>query len=641
LRLWALEAVPPGWRDDELINIHALSGQVLAGQFPLYFTGASGHEPLYHYLHAAVHAVLGFNVLSAHILSVALGTLTVALTRVLTRRLLTRGAARVASWTLALSFWSLMYSRTAIRHISLPPLAVATVYLLWRTLQSRNRPAQRRHALLLGLVVGVSLYTYPAARLLPVLVTATAAYLAILHRPLWRTQRRGLLLALGLAALLALPLGLVLARQSGADARISELAVPLRALREGNPAVLGRYAVTTLGMFHATGDPEWLYNIPGRPLFNLLGGLLFWLGVLICLIRWRRPRYFLLLLWMGLGLTPAFLSTPPASLSHTILAQPAAYVLPAVALTTPFETFRRWGATRRAVRIGGTLLALLFVVTNAARDLRDYFVVWPRLDMVRYLYRADYRDAAHSLNEHPEVTDVTMTSALFGMWDRLALALDTERSDPGVRLFNPQRALIWTAPGDPTLVLLTFYPPPEPPIEGLLATGAAPLPGTPTPNALTLEAREDLFPERALARFENGLELVDARWIETPAPAGEGTWILRTAWRVAEPLDLPAQPVVANPPPPGVYSGPRLRVFAHLLADDGAPLEVDDGLWVDPWTLRPGDRFIQVHRFPAPTGAGAPRHAALGLYDPKTGERWPIVDDAQAGERVLIPLPGR
>ncbi|MCK4451187.1 MAG: glycosyltransferase family 39 protein [Anaerolineae bacterium] len=132
LRLCCLETVPPGWRDDELINIHALSGEPLAGHFPLYFTGASGHEPLYHHLHAGVHAVLGFNALSGHLLSVAFGTLTVALTYALARRLFGHTTAAIASLMLSASFWSLMYSRTAIRHISLPPLALATFYLLWR-----------------------------------------------------------------------------------------------------------------------------------------------------------------------------------------------------------------------------------------------------------------------------------------------------------------------------------------------------------------------------------------------------------------------------------------------------------------------------------------------------------------------------
>jgi hypothetical protein len=52
-------------------------------------------------------------------------------------------------------------------------------------------------------------------------------------------------------------------------------------------------------------------------------------------------------------------------------------------------------------------------------------------------------------------------------------------------------------------------------------------------------------------------------------------------------------------------------------------LDTDDGLWVDPLTLQPGDRFVQIHRLSAPAASTAERHALeLGLYDPKTNQRW-------------------
>jgi CubicO group peptidase (beta-lactamase class C family) len=38
---------------------------------------------------------------------------------------------------------------------------------------------------------------------------------------------------------------------------------------------------------------------------------------------------------------------------------------------------------------------------------------------------------------------------------------------------------------------------------------------------------------------------------------------------------------------------------------DGAFLTGDDGLWVDPLTLRDGDVFLQRHALPAPDGAAA------------------------------------
>jgi len=664
LRLCCLETVPPGWRDDELINIHALSGELLAGRFPLYFTGASGHEPLYHYLHAGVHAVLGFNVLSGHLLSVAFGTLTVALTYTLARRLFGRMTAVIASLALTASFWSLMYSRTAIRHISLPPFALAAFYLFWRSLTGRSQISNpkkpgffRKTWFLVGFIVGISLYTYPAARLLPMLLGLCAAYLALFHRGQFSRCWSGLLLALVVTAILAVPLGIAIAQGRsetaaqgiGADARLAELAVPLRELRAGNPRPLLESIWTTLGMFHATGDPEWLYNISSRPVFNLLGGTLLWAGVVLCLCRWRQPRYFFLLLWLGLGLLPAFVSTPPASLSHTILAQPLAYILPALPLVGAY----RWLTTRHspfAIRhsllvVAHCSLVILFLTTNAARDLRDYFVTWPQHSMVRFLYRADYRDIASYLNAHPEITDVAVSSVLMGPWDRLALEVDTRHDDVAVRLFDPERALVYPADGT-SRVILSF--PAHPLVRAAVEHNTFSLADISGPfQVLAYSAQwmgwpqgaQDWVSRAAPHPFANGLLLLGWGWPEGP-PAPGRTVPLLTGWSVSWLPDLPPIPIVANPPPPGVYSGPRLAVFTHLLATDGTFLAGDDGLWVDPLTLQPGDRFIQIHRFTLPADAlSGPYTLELGLYDPMTDERWAVLDLERqpVGDHLLLP----
>jgi 4-amino-4-deoxy-L-arabinose transferase-like glycosyltransferase len=641
LRLCCLDTVPPGWRDDELINIHALSGKLLAGKFPLYFTGASGHEPLYHYLHAGIHALLGFNVLSGHLLSVALGTLTVALTYTLARRLLGHATAITASLALMTSFWSLMYSRTAIRHVSLLPPALAAFYWSWRSLARKSRipnpKPQISCGVALGLLMGTSLYTYPVARLLPVLLILFAIYLALFHRDRFNHLWRGLLLALATTALLAAPLGIVLL-QGRADARVAELAVPLRELQNGNLRPLLAGVWTTLAMFHATGDPEWLYNVAERPVFNLLGGTLLWAGVVLCLFRWRQPRYFFLLLWLGLGLLPALVSIPPASLSHAILAQPVAYILPVLALVEA----SRWlkpcnlqSAMHSLLLVIGhwssVILLAIFLITNAARDLRDYFVTWPQSWMVRFLYRADYREAARYLDAHSKIADVAISGPLVLPWDRLALEVDTRRDDVAVRLFNPERALVWGASTAPSRVLFTSYPHPAPPLDTFLKTTTDP-PEAISPN-LTLYALPAIHDLQSairnpVARFANGLHLIEAHWLEEPLAPGQ-PGILLTTWHVAAPLELPPMPIVANPPPPGVDTRPRLKVFVHLLAADGAFLAEDDGLWVDPLTLRAGDRFVQLHRLEAPPGAPTgPYTVRLGLYDERSGERWATLDSA-------------
>jgi len=653
LRIGWLEEVPPGWRDDELINMHALSGRLLQGEFPLYYLGASGHEPLYHHLHAGVLAVLGFNVLGGHLLSAMFGTVSVALIYALARRLFpgTRAVAKVAAATLAMSFWSLMYSRTAIRHISLPPFVLATAYAFWHRLDGVGLRPWRW--LLVGVLLAASLYTYTASRLVPVLVILFVGYLAVIHRPRLRGHWRGIALAFMVMTVLVAPLGVAIQQGRsaralegiGADARITELAEPLRALRDGNPTPLLVSVVKTLGMFHASGDPEWLYNISGRPVFGLLGGILLWLGVALSLYRWREPRFFFLVAWLSIGLTPAFISTPPASLGHTIVAQPVAYILPAVAVVGIgrwLEGRRSASASRNGSPIvrGRTAVALVlvaFVGSNGARDLWDYFAVWPRRGMVRLLYRADQRDIVEYLNEEGDRADVAVGSGLMGPWDRIALTVDLDRADTAPRLFHPERALVWAHGADPLPVFLPTWPDASSPIEGFLKREGA------VSNHVSVHAPTiglDIASMTEVAAFANGLTLLTVRRLGPELEAGDEDVSVLTAWRVAESLDLPPMPIVAQPPPPKTYTGPRLAVFAHLLGSDGATLDVDDGLWVDPLTLQRGDYFLQIHRFSMPSdGRPIPSALAIGLYDPKTGERWQIEEDDDGTGLDLVTIP--
>lgn len=272
--------------------------------------------------------------------------------------------------------------------------------------------------------------------------------------------------------------------------------------------------------------------------------------------------------------------------------------------------------------------------------------------MVRILYRGDYREIAAYLDSHPHESDVAVASTLMGPWDRVALDVDTQGDDAHVRLFDPRRALVWTGDGGPTSVILTFWPPAAPEIDDILQVHTisserlsaelqrhevAPL-GTEKLglSQTCLVGHRDRAPDQERHIFGNGLELTEVCRLNQ-APAGSDSDVtLLTVWAVPTALDLPAMPLIANPPPPGVYAGPRLVVFAHLLASDplgdeidasGEMLAADDGLWVDPLTLRPGDRFIQIHRFSVDEESAAEYSwVRLGLYDPMAEERWAVLD---------------
>jgi len=609
LRWIALMDVPPGWRDDDLIELYTFSQEILENGPQLYFSGASGHEPLYHTLRVPLLAMAGLNQASARWLPAACGTLVALLTWAVGRRLFTREVGVLAGATVAVSFWGLMYSRVAIRHIGVLPWALLAIYCAWRVLQDARWPRWPA----VGIAIGTAgaLYTYYAGRLIPALLIVALPFVGG-RKGRWKPY----LAALAGGVLLAVPMFWAATHIPGADARVGELAVPLTALAKGDIQPLVQTTWTTLGMAHAKGDPEWLYNISERPVFGLVGALLLYLGILTRLGHLNQANARLLLLWLGAGIAPAFISLPPSSYGHTILALPAVYLL----LAMPMKAAaRRWRWTTIP-------LCLLTFALVAGRDLPDYFVTWPQHPAVRFLYRADYRALASHLDAHPEIKDAVVWSLLFGTWDSVAVETDMQRQDAALRYVNPERALVGgvepirfymqkgerRAPQFQTLLdaapridaplgmegrLLTL---PEPPDDALTAdTYGAPLAAQPFAEALALQA-----------------------------VAWDGADVI-TWWAVVGELPLPPYELIPNPPPPGVYNGPRLSVFAHLYAADGSFITGDDGLWIDPYTLRTGDRMVQVHRFDIPADApGGSYRVYIGLYDPLTGERWQLPNGA-------------
>ena len=647
LRVWGLESVPPGWRDDELIETLVISQKILDGDLAFYYADASGHEALYHALNALFLAWFGPTGPGIRLLSAVLGTLAVPLTYALGRRLFGAAAGLSAAALLAVSFWGLMYSRVGIRHSLTPPLALLAFYFFWRAMkvtsdELRVTSSERTSLVtffLAGFFLGLGFHSYFASRGAPLIPAAYVIYL-LLAAParLWG-KWRGLAVMAGATALVAAPLLLAVAAQPEAEGRVGELALPLIEAQAGNFDLIIEHATAALTMAHATGDPEWLYNIPQRPVFGPVGAVFFWIGVALAVWwalrpiisriratsgergshRYSYPSAFLLIWWLG-GISPAVLSVPTASLGHVILAQSAFYLLAALPVVA-LVGWTRFPAGQRAILAG--LAAVLLVGSIAIRDLTDYFIEWPSRGMVRFLYHADVEDVADFILSDPAnpwPVDFGITGPLAGPWNRIALELALRGAEVRPRWYNPERALLlWPD------VSFSGYPAVDSPYAGAfepltederLAGGYTLSHIAPAYNPFMGDGR--LWLNEAPVCFSNGL-----CW--TTAAYDPETGLLELEWRVEGDLALPEMPLISNPPPPDVYAGLRLSIFAQLLDDEGGLLIGDDGLWVDAETLRSGDVFIQRHHLVAPDGS-RPSAVSFGLYDPMTGERLTTFD---------------
>ncbi|MBI3241052.1 MAG: glycosyltransferase family 39 protein [Chloroflexi bacterium] len=557
-----LDDVPPGWRDDEVLETTVHARLVIEGERPLYFIQAEGHEPLYHYISALWVWLAGDSLFSVRLVSVFFGLLTVVATYRLSRQLFGGRFALFVALLLAVSFWALMYSRVKIRHIGELPFALLAFSFLFTSVRRPSPSAlQLSASALAGFFLALALYTYLAATSLFIIVFGFGICLA-LTRQHWRPVA----IAFAISAALYLPLASAIA---GRAERVSVVGGPLTALRAGDPQPFFQNVLATAAMFGNTGDPEALYNIPGRPVFNLIGFYFFVGGLIICLWRWRDPRYAFLLIWLAGGLAPAFASTPPASLGHSITILPAVYILAAL----PVIEFSSPNRLRLA-------LPLLLFLGVAGRDLPDYFWRWPRLPEVRYLYKAELHEAARQFRDALPATYVL--SGPLSIWDRRAFALEGVAFDSPPRWVNSEWAIVFPSGAESAYYLFPL---------------AVWQKDTPPQNPASIQFANDLT-----------LEGWD----------GQGAVVV-AHWRVGPTFEL-AEPSIGSS-----VASPQFPVFAfaHLLNADGSFAAGAYRFDADAFSLQPGDRYLQRHVFEVAPGVYT---LEIGLYNPITDERILTVD---------------
>ena len=369
-------------RYDEMTVVYE-ADEIRAGARPIYMDG-SAEEALYHYLFAAAQDVIAPHLFTLRWLSAACGLVGIAALYTLGRLMFNRRVGLLAAAIAAVAFWSLLYSRLGLRIIALTPFVLLAMIFLWRGF-TRSR---RRDFIISGALFGLSAYTYSATRLLPVVFVGFAIILAIFNRPFLRKHGFNLALTILTAALIVLPMAIHIATVPAAERRLGEVEGPLDALARGEIMPLVNATITTAGMFIASGDPEWLYNIPNRPVFDLLTGAIFFLAVILSLRRLRQPAYAFVLIWLLAGLLPAMLTWPAASNSHSFLAQTPAFLLAAIGLDAVATRWPRWGTVFIAIAL------IIFSVVSIV----DYFGRWASDDTVRREHQAGVVQIARQID---------------------------------------------------------------------------------------------------------------------------------------------------------------------------------------------------------------------------------------------------
>lgn len=380
LRVYRLTAAPPGLYYDEAA--HGLDAlQIWQGRLYLFFPTANGHEPLFTYLLAGSVRVLGNTILALRIPAAMLGVLAVAACFALGRRLLGPWPALFATALIAVTFWTVALSRIGYRANTLPVLLPLWLLSAWKCRDRRDWPSY----FVAGLLLGLTQYTYTAARFVPILALILAFD--------WRKQldRRGLWVAATTAAVVVLPLALaILGNLDAGSERIRDAWLFSRP----QPLALFWWQLRDhLLMFGFTGDPLWIHNIPLRTPVLLPLALLFWLAVVTA---WRNPATRMLILTVSVLIWPGILavSNNPAPPDHLRVLEIATPTFLLVAAGLQQLTRRR---TALAVP-----LAVALLLFDGGRSWLDY-AHWSTARETYEQFDADMTRLAKKVVDHPDL----------------------------------------------------------------------------------------------------------------------------------------------------------------------------------------------------------------------------------------------
>ena len=648
LRLVAWRAAPPGLRFDEMLVV-TQTDDIRNGARPIYLDDLA-EEPLYHYLFAAAQDLFGEQLFTLRWLSMALSLIAVAALYALGRRLFNGRVGVLAAALAAASFWALMYSRVGLRIIALPAFVTLAMVCLWRGLTH----ARRRDFVIAALLFDLSAYTYSATRMLPLIFMGFGLYLFIFHRATLRRHVRNLTLMVVLAVILALPLAVHLATVPVAERRLGEVSGPLTDLRQGNVTPLINSTLITAAMFIAKGDPEWLYNLPDRPVFDPIVGVIFYGAVLLSLRRVRRAPYALVVIWLVVGLLPCVLTWPAASNSHSILAQSAVFLIAAVGLdalaTRILSGVSRFSETQSkgavTVRNTGRLVEIAFIssvlIIHSAVSINDYFNRWATHPTVRAEHQAV--ETAYHFAQHPVDEPLVFSSGSVTHWNPWALTTFRLNVPPGytnARWFDARSSFIFPL-GKTDLTLITpalddtpapldarliedLFPVVEPSPLSTAYFKATHLVSSLNTRLITLTQASVSWPDGSAARlplaFNDRLELIGYDLRRTTIPIGRNIR-LTTYWR--------AQRLARRP----------VSIFVHVLDEQGNLDAQWDGLTIAPEYVQTGDIIVQVHFIPIPPGfAPGTYQLALGMYYPREDQqpRLPIMSEGQSkADRILL-----
>jgi 4-amino-4-deoxy-L-arabinose transferase-like glycosyltransferase len=389
LRVTALSTIPYTLGGDEAWH-GLLARQVLSGELRNPFVmGYMSMPTLFYWPLSWSLRLVGDNVVGLRLPAALVGAATVPVLYLFARRLWGRRVAFLAAAFLAAYDYHIHYSRLGANNVWDALFVLLTLWALHRGLNASDGVKQTHAFVLTGLVMGLSVYFYTGARLLPVLVAVYLAFFWVqqrLRQPRLESVgglegRSLLLMAVAFLVAAGPMLGFALARPADWNARVNQVGILQSGWLAREPGLTGKSTFQILaeqflraaGAFHVFPDRTVWYGAE-RPLLDFLAGIFALLGMVWTVVHWRDRRYFLVAIWFwSVIVAGGMLTESPPSSQRLTMAIPAVVLLVAIGLEQTVRLARRVLAFhRRWADLALGLLVLVLAVSNVHYYFADF-----------------------------------------------------------------------------------------------------------------------------------------------------------------------------------------------------------------------------------------------------------------------------
>jgi len=288
-------------------------GDILNGQYSIFFPRNTGREAVQMYLTATI-AVLcgtGLSFLSLKLGTVLAGVLTLPYMYLLGKRMGNKWVGLFAILLAGVAYWPNVISRIGLRFPLYPLFVAPVLFYLIRGLQRTNR----NDFILAGIFLGIGLHGYSPMRIVPFVVVIGVALYLLHHQS--RGNRVQTIWALIILALVSFVVFLPLFRyvlenpESFASRAFSRVGDTERALPGPIMEIFLSNAWKAFIMPFYDNGQIWVHSIPGRPALDVVSAALYLIGFVVVLIRYIKTRNWadlFLLLSIPLLMLPSTLS---------------------------------------------------------------------------------------------------------------------------------------------------------------------------------------------------------------------------------------------------------------------------------------------------------------------------------------------